>query len=113
VLRLCARHCFQHLAQSARLMRPEASSWKYSPSEHRGERGWLLSRFSMFTSTSIPAVEVLNAAITGGGGSAARPVPLNVLAEEFVTRMDLPDVGWITCRQASLQLRSRHSPLSE
>jgi hypothetical protein len=38
-------------------------------------------------------------------GSAV--IPLNVLAEEFVTRMDLPDVGWVSCRQASLQQRSR------
>jgi hypothetical protein len=34
-------------------------------------------------------------------------VSLNVLAEEFVTGMNLPGVGWVTCRQASLQQRPR------
>ena len=46
---------------------------------------------------SVPAFTLVE---DGDGNAVAR---LDVLAEEFVTRMDLPGIGWVTRRQTGLQ----------
>jgi hypothetical protein len=91
--------CPAHAAGNKQL---EVFSWWTSG----GEAMALESLFKVYKYKN-PGVEVLNAAVTGGGGSAARPVlQTRHLADPFGPRTPRP------VRPRGL-LRSRHGPLPE
>jgi glucose/mannose transport system substrate-binding protein len=98
------------LANAAQNKQLEVFSWWTSG----GEAKALESLFQAYK-YKYPGVEVLNAAVTGGGGTAARPVLQTRLAAG-----DPPDVWQVHPGHELFGqyvpgglLRSRHSPLSE
>ena len=97
-------------AHAARNKQLEVFSWWTS-----GGEGMALESLVHIYKHKYPGVEVLNSAVTGGGGSAARP-----LLQTRLAAGDPPDVWQVHPGSRTLRpvrsrglLRCRHGPLSE